>query len=240
MRQSQWTQCNHLVLVAGHAVYVAEDFNAIEADDSWFLQEFQKGEPPFYIEHIRRGVEIAADDQKALLVFSGGQTRFKAGTRSEAQSYWLIANHKKWWQYHNVVDRSTTEEYARDSFENLLFGICRFYELVGSYPSKVTVVSWAFKSARFELHRKAIQFPDNGYVFEGVNNPVDIIGAERGEQKAIVAFTADPFGIGDDLGGKRETRNPFNREPPYSKTCPGVGELFELFARLQKLPWRNV
>jgi hypothetical protein len=236
MRQPEWTQCDHLVLVAGHAVYIAEDFNHIEADESWFLQSFQKGEPNYYIDHIRRGVEITADDQKALLVFSGGQTRFEAGPRSEAQSYWLIANHQKWWQRHTVADRTATEEYARDSFENLLFGVCRFFECVGSYPSRVTVVSWAFKESRFELHRKAIHFPSGGYVFEGVNNPIDIAGAEKGEQKAIAAFSSDPFGLGDDLRAKREARNPFNREPPYSKTCPGVAELF---GRLQKVPWRN-
>jgi hypothetical protein len=207
-------------------VYVADDFTAPEADESWFLQPFQKGEPPKYREHIQRGIQIAAADPMALLVFSGGQTRVEAGPRSEAQSYWLFANHFGWWQNADVSGRTATEEFARDSFENLLFSVCRFFECVGRYPTKLTVVSWSFKRARFDIHRKAIQFPETCYAFEGANNPDDLGGAEKGEQKAVAAFTADPLGIGEDLGGKRRARNPFNREPSYSKTCPGVAEFF--------------
>ena len=86
----------HLILVAGHAVYVAPDFARPEADESWLLQDFQRGEPPFYIEHIRRGVELTAADAGALLMFSGGQTRREAGPRSEAESYWRLAEHFGW------------------------------------------------------------------------------------------------------------------------------------------------
>ena len=35
--------------------------------------------------------------------------------------------------------RSLTEEHARDSFENLLFSVCRFRELTGTYPLNITV-----------------------------------------------------------------------------------------------------
>jgi hypothetical protein len=37
------------------------------------------------------------------------------------------------------------EDYARDSFENLLFSICRFKEVTGNYPARVTVVGYTFK-----------------------------------------------------------------------------------------------
>lgn len=39
----------------------------------------------------------------------------------------------------NVRWRALTEEHARDSFENLLFSVCRFRELTGSYPRNITV-----------------------------------------------------------------------------------------------------
>lgn len=39
---------------------------------------------------------IAARDEGALLLFSGGETRKDAGPRSEAQSYWAIAESKGW------------------------------------------------------------------------------------------------------------------------------------------------
>ena len=41
----------------------------------------------------------------------------------------------------NVRQRTLTEEHARDSFENLLFSICRFRELTGVYPRNITVRS---------------------------------------------------------------------------------------------------
>lgn len=41
-------------------------------------------------------MEITADDDAALLIFSGGETRKDAGPRSEAQSYWIVAESKQW------------------------------------------------------------------------------------------------------------------------------------------------
>lgn len=52
------------------------------------------------------------------------------------------------------------EEYAKDSHENLLFSICRFAEMTGRYPKKITVVGFEFKRKRFEdIHRYSISFP---------------------------------------------------------------------------------
>lgn len=36
------------------------------------------------------------------------------------------------------------QDRARDSFENLLFGLCRFYELTGRYPDFIVVVRLVF------------------------------------------------------------------------------------------------
>jgi hypothetical protein len=235
-----WTGLKNLILVAGHAIYVAEDFDNPALDGNWVLQEFQKGEPPFYIEHIFRGVELAAADRKSLLIFSGGQTRSEAGPRSEAQSYWMVAKHFLWWHRASVELRATTEEFARDSFENLLFGICRFYECVESYPDTITVVSWRFKDKRFDLHRDAICFPKSKFIFEGVNNPVDLVGAQKGEAKAIAQFSEDSFGVGKDLGHKRTERNPFNRTHPYAASNPELIELIRFRGEEHfkgALPW---
>ena len=225
MMNAHWKELDTLVLVAGHAVYVAEDFRAVATDSSWYLQGFQKGEPPFYIEHIHEGVRLAAEDRKALLVFSGGQTRAEAGPRSEALSYWMVAKHFSWWHRASVELRATTEEYARDSFENVLFGICRFCESVGRLPERIRLVSWAFKERRFAMHRDAIRFPKDRFEFVGANNPVDLAGAEKGEAKAITSFQEDPYGTGDVLRGKREERNPFQRAHPYVQSCPKLASL---------------
>jgi hypothetical protein len=223
----RWPDLSTLVLVAGHAVYVGEDFVRPEDDGNWFLQDFQKGEPSYYIEHARCGVELAAADPSALLLFSGGQTRRKAGPRSEGQSYWAIANHFRWWNRAAVADRATTEEFARDSFENVLFGLCRFKECVGRYPETLQIVSWAFKKERFDLHRAAVGWPGDSarYKFHGANNPGDLAIAAAGESNALELFRRDPFGTEGDLARKRAARNPFARRHPYETTCPELAGL---------------
>lgn len=240
MGNAPWTGLENLILVAGHAVYVADSFEDITNDNNWSLQDFQKGEPPFYIEHIRSGVDLAADDPKSLLIFSGGQTRYETGPKSEAQSYWMIADHLNWWSHTDVKLRATTEEFARDSFENLLLAICRFREAVGSYPHEVRVVSWVFKEERFELHRRAICFPKSRFIFKGVNNPLDLDKAKQGEAKTIRDFKEDPYGTRKESGekdesgkpikylrDKRNDRNPFKRQHPYSISCEEVRDLLQ-------------
>ncbi|MGA7342353.1 MAG: hypothetical protein WBE72_03150 [Terracidiphilus sp.] len=238
---SDLAQFENLVLVAGHAVYVGQDFLNPEQDRNWFLQEFQRGEPPFYIEHIRKGIDVASKDPSSLLVFSGGQTRHEAGPRSEARSYRDLADHFRWWSLTEVSGRATTEEFARDSFENLLFAICRFKECVGRYPQMIQVVSWAFKEERFGLHRKALGFPEFRFKFHGANQPENLTGALRGEEKAIAAFREDPYGAGEDLGRKRVARDPFRRQHSYAVSCPEVEGLLthrgpDLYGG--KLPWK--
>jgi len=66
-----------------------------------------------------------------------------------------------------LLERVVSEEFARDSYENLLFSLCRFFEITGRYPEKVTVIGFGFKERRFtELHRKAVRFPrERFYMF---------------------------------------------------------------------------
>jgi hypothetical protein len=139
------------------------------------------GEAQSFLDHIRLGIQAAARDPAALLLFSGGQTRKAAGPRSEGLSYWMAAEAAGWFGARQVRARAYTEvrtrtrsgggvlnvlpphltphltphctcttptphlaplshltlhvfdrqEHARDSFENLLFSLCRFYELTG-------------------------------------------------------------------------------------------------------------
>jgi hypothetical protein len=83
------------------------------------------GEARSFIDHIELGVKKASLDPLAMLLFSGGQTRKEAGPRSEGLSYWVVAEAASWFGEVQVRNRTFTEEHARDSFENLLFGICR-------------------------------------------------------------------------------------------------------------------
>lgn len=60
------------------------------------------------------------------------------------------------------------QEHSRDSYENVVFGLCRFFELTGHAPKKITVVSYSFKEERFaDLHMQAIRWPRSKFRFLG-------------------------------------------------------------------------
>jgi hypothetical protein len=88
---------SNLVMVAGHSVYTSS-CGKVDREDSWFLESYQKhpGQAATFVAHIQEGVEIVSKDDGALLLFSGGETRKNAGPRSEAQSYWAVAESKGW------------------------------------------------------------------------------------------------------------------------------------------------
>lgn len=230
---------DRLVIVAGHAIFLGNEPKQPENEANWSLMPFQRNEISTYVAHIRLAVASAAADPSTLLVFSGGQTRADAGPRSEGQGYWNVADIYDWWGAPAVARRATTEEFARDSYENLLFAICRFREWTGSYPSRISVVSWPFKAARFEIHRAALRIPESIFEFLGHGRPSDPIAAESGEAKVLHAFARDPHGI--QMSDKRNQRNPFNRCNPYATNCP---ELRPFLRRPEcvdfTFPWERV
>lgn len=229
----------HLVIVPGHAAFKQRTRDTPEHpewDAAWALRPFQLGEPAFYIEHIRRGVLHAARDPEALLVFSGSRTRLESGRWSEAASYFQVARKACFWMpapftalRRSIAQRTATEEYARDSFENLLFSLCRFRQLAGAYPRRITVVGWAFKGPRFELHRKALRLPPT-FRYDGFNDPLDLEHARAGERLVLEAFRRSPYGLEPAIMRKREERNPFRLEHNYG-TCPGLAGFFRFIAQ---------
>jgi hypothetical protein len=243
---------NNLIVVAGHAPFkkTLTRPEHPELDDEWVLHPFQMGEPPLYISHIQRGIELLKQNPDALLIFSGGYTRREAGLRwSEAETYRAIARHFNWWKsvsdsLPNLETRISTEDYSRDSFENLLFSVCRFQQVTGHYPRNLTAISWAFKQQRFEHHRNAIGFPANRFEFQGVNQPIGLESALRGEEVTLRAFLQNRYGSDGDLFAKRKARNPFSRRHAFNK-CPRAGEFFRFIEDPQngreefprELPW---
>jgi hypothetical protein len=113
--------CNHLIVVCGHAITVAESLDAVKTKDSvWSLLPYQKNQdlPQTFVEHIQRGVEVANADPNSLLIFSGGQSRPTAGPRSEGLSYWLVAEHFQWYSLFLCAS------YRLKHFLMLLFTLC--------------------------------------------------------------------------------------------------------------------
>lgn len=240
-----FAKLRNLVMVAGHSVYTSSSCEKVDKEDSWFLESYQKhpGQAATFVTHIQEGVDIVANDDEALLLFSGGETRKDAGPRSEAQSYWTVAESKGWFGKPEVVKwRALTEEHARDSFENLLFSVCRFRELTGIYPHNITVVGYDFKEERFaHLHRAAIGFPETRFFYSGTpSSSTSRTAALKGEALVKTQFQEDPYGCLGALRRKKYGRDPFHRSIPYPNGCPEIEGLFKYCGTAPypgSLPW---
>lgn len=242
-----WRSLKNAIVVCAHAVYHGgpklRPAQMAEMDKYWTLKPFQQGEGIEYISHIQRGVTLAAQDQSALLIFSGGQTR-PPHILSEAQSYHDVACAFTFWGKRDVLSRTTTEEFARDSIDNLLFSIARFQECVGSLPDNVTIISWRFKEARFRHHAWSIRWPHSRFHFEGVGVPDDLQLAEQEEQHTLDKFKADCSGYGAGENGlyvKKLQRNPFRRQHGYAISCPDMSVVLAWTAPTRvsekEVPW---
>jgi hypothetical protein len=229
IRKATRDDLRNLVLVPGHGVCKAGCAapEVVERESSWAAAFPREGR--FYVEHIRRGVELAAGDPAGALVLSGGQTRAEAGTRSEAESYHEIATAAGWWGRPEVADRTLLEEFARDSLENLLFALARFYQATGRWPETVTVVGWEIKSLRFMFHSRALEWPQKCFHYVGVNNPEGDAyeAARQGEREKIRALPEDPFYAGPRWAAQRSQRDPFRRGHPYRGIDPGLDSLLD-------------
>jgi len=126
--------------------------------------------------------------------------------------------------------RATTEDYALDSFQNLLFSIARFHEYTGHYPEQITIVGYEFKRRRFEeLHRAALRWPRTRFHYIGIDAEGDEkIKAQEGERlNGYLPYTLDTYGCHDLLLSKRRSRNPFTRFHSYYTSAPELAVLFD-------------
>eukprot|EP00890_Picochlorum_soloecismus_P006828 jgi/Picsp_1/970/NSC_04454-R1_hypothetical protein CHLNCDRAFT_28621 [Chlorella variabilis] len=235
----------NLIIVACHSVYTGVDFRHPEDQSSWFLLDYQRipGQTESFLKHIELGVQEASKDESAMLLFSGGQTRRDAGPRAESMGYWMVAEANEWFGTgKSVRERAFTEEHSRDSLENFLFSLCRFYELTGKYPAHVVIVSYDFKKERFEtLHRQALGWPESRLSFVGT--PALTSEAIEGEEKTRQAFKEDPYGCMGSLAQKRQFRDPFAHGGYPSERCPDIGPLLQHCSTSHfsapKLPWNK-
>ncbi|KAF8253533.1 hypothetical protein K440DRAFT_657447 [Wilcoxina mikolae CBS 423.85] len=246
----------NLVVVGCHAIWKGGPTHG-RNESEWVMQPFQRGreEQETFIAHVTAGVEAAKKDPNSLLVFSGGETRVGVGPRMEAPSYFELAV-ARGLLTDALLNRTTTEIGALDSFQNLLFSVMRFHELTGIYPQKITVVSYAFKKRRYiDLHRRAIRFPVERFTYLGIDPPFKDPGEREsvmsGEQNnAVTLWNKDPYACKEEgLRGKRRGRNLGRRHWGYRESAgPEVlgllgwcdrggrnGEWFE-----GRLPWTEL
>jgi hypothetical protein len=203
-----------LILVPGHAVWNLREDPML--DSSWYLKPYQNSEPRYFVEHILAGVQLAAARPEALLMFSGAATEREAGPLTEALGYWRIAEWYGWWGKREVRERAVLEEYALDSFLNVLYGLHRYRQVAGEWPERVTVCGWGFKGRRIGvLHREALGWT-RPFEYVGVNEPPNLEVVERREAVTCAEFEADPWGERPPIADKREARAAPGYAVPYA------------------------
>jgi len=144
--------------------------------------------------------------------------------------------------------RATSENYALDSFQNLLFSIARFREYTGRWPEYITVVGYEMKKRRFEeLHREALRWPADRFMYVGIDGKWEGANAQEGElQNGYKPYRQDMYGCHSNLLSKRRSRNPFSRFHSYYTSSPELGPLFDWCPNVRTrlfdgpLPWDSL
>jgi hypothetical protein len=210
------TRYKHLIIVPGHACFrksVKSVPQNPSSDDPWILLPFQKGEPAYYVAHIKKGIQLLQKDNDACLLFSGGRTREGSGGWSESSSYLAVARHYHFWvkqsaSVKTLISRIGCETYAADSFQNLLFSLLHYCHQFQTPPEHISVVGWRFKTKRFDFHRQTLGIPKEQFSYIGCRNPINLAEARQNEAIACSQFKADPWGSHSLLFDKRRSRNP--------------------------------
>jgi len=149
-----------MVITAGHAIY---------RDGVW--HGGFKGEDAFYARHVEVGLQLVNDGHYDYWIPSGGPTRpaFESQTGGISEAEGLL-NYAV--EHHLCAasdERIVPEVWARDSMENLFFGILALHRKTGAWPSRVGVVSWSSKGLRYHLIASGMRLGGR-IVFHGVGD----------------------------------------------------------------------
>ncbi|CUS20416.1 LAQU0S01e06106g1_1 [Lachancea quebecensis] len=151
----------------------------------------------------------------------------------------------------------STEEFALDSFDNLLYSLARFHELTLNYPSSVTIVGFGFKTKRFlQCHACAIDYPLSKIEYLSYEPKPQYSETEKIEayfndlkhqenKNALELFALDWYGTKEPLRSKKTKRNPFalsqNYKLPLKLEKPILNDKEFFETKIQgKMPWSSL
>ncbi|KAK0532346.1 hypothetical protein OC835_003367 [Tilletia horrida] len=202
--------------------------------ESYFSLAVSSGHKLPTLPHIDQKTAISHDAIGAENESTGDGAQVGKGAHSNA----AVATHPTPLGLQGL--RMTTENYALDSFQNLLFAFARFREYTGRYPERITVVGYNVKRARFEnLHAKAMRWSTKatwsgqkrwtyvGIDDEGISPEAARLQAEGENSRGVVWFSKDMYGCHGALLEKRKKRNPTRRFHPYFTSSPEIADLLD-------------
>ncbi|BGP18656.1 hypothetical protein JCM10213v2_006722 [Rhodosporidiobolus nylandii] len=221
-----YAHLKHLVMVPGHAIWQGVDASRATEDQDWVLEPMQRGGAVrTYLKHIVKGGQTrpSADLTEGLSyarLAKAGNLYAQFMSPSQRQSLASTGGD---------FTRVTTEDFAMDSMENVLFSIARFKEVVGAYPTFITVVGYGMKRRRYEdVHRASVRWPASAFKYIGIDNEGETAGDYEGERKyGLEPFLRDTYGCHGALLAKRKKRNPYRRWHGYHSSAPELARLLE-------------
>jgi hypothetical protein len=254
-----------LIACMGHAVYQTRAESAKRGDEREWVGGFP-GEDDLYYQHVKDATDLARIGKYDCLVLSGGTTRTKAGKpkdrigKSEAQGMLDLGLSQKpaWFvkrsdDLYYVADTANTrvllEEYARDSFENLLFCVLAFQKEFGAWPEgAVGVVSFQFKLLRYSVAATALDLHDFAFHGSGDVPFKTLKKCGREEADYVEKAVRDPLHRGPEFSTKRLKRTPTDKDyeqywrdvTDYYSNGGSLGLVKQYLAELKELESRPV
>lgn len=251
---TDYPQIENLIILPCHSVYAPElnrefsdpsdsdRFSKVLDANNWLMASFQKEseDQVSFVKHIEMSLlELHENIGDSVLVVTGGYTKSEI-EKSESSGYIEVAKSVGFLKnpYFRIGTNILVEEYARDSYENVLYSICLFYKKFQKFPKKITVVGYGFKKERFvNSHLATLGYKDASggdgdhvkYVSVGPfypDKPESMSEIEYEEKKslfwtslkesekknALDLFKLNPFGSkGSKLYTKKETRDPWGK-----------------------------
>lgn len=252
---TDYPQIDNLIILPCHSVYApelnkklsdpgdADRFSKVLDANNWILASFQKeSEDQFsFVKHIEISLlELHENIGDSALVVSGGFTKPEI-EKSESASYLEVAKSVGFMKnpYFRIGTNILVEEYARDSYENVLYSICTFYHKFKKFPKKITILGFGFKKERFlDSHLATLGYEDADHVkyisvgpfypdkLESMSDEIynekkdlfwkSLVKSEK--KNALDLFKENPFGsYGSTLKEKKESRDPWNKHSEISK-----------------------
>jgi hypothetical protein len=179
-----------------------------------------------YKAQLRKAFELLNSGGYDVLIISGGYTK-KEVEKSEARGMLDWAEDLGLTNKRGII---LLEEYARDSLENLLFGMCRFFQFFGEFPKAVGSLTWKFNKERYEVFAQKLKLP---------NFEVITLGEIKGEgeiaQKWARLAKEDPFYQKQpDSKEKYLKRDPWKKTNPYASINADFQRLFTKFNEIKE------
>jgi hypothetical protein len=181
---------------------------------------------PVLKNQLETSLSLLANGDYDVLIFSGGYTKPQV-EKSEARGMldWAEVLHLT-----QGKDRILLEEFARDSLENLLYSMCRFFQFFDEFPALVHSCTWKFNVRRYEIFAQKLALPNFQVVPVGRRNDEERIAEELARLAESDPFSQKQPGSAE----KYLKRDPWKKIPPYAQINERFQKLFIKLAELRE------